>query len=124
MSNTKDAVVIPGVDMDLQSTANPDMEIQNPPIEMMTPPIVTVEPAVKTPSVPWTMPKPDTRKHWPKGEKLPTHHIKRQIMPCPKCRRIRTDDGNQATTCAHSGETVVFYKCRCCKHRWQMPVKE
>jgi len=65
--------------------------------------------------------KPDVR-HWPKDKPLPTYWVKRS-SPCPKCLRLLTDEGGQASVVTSSGDTVVFFRCKCCGHRWQLPVK-
>ena len=62
------------------------------------------------------------RRFWPADKPLPDFYIK-QAVPCPKCRRIRSDDGGRATICTSSGAAVAFFRCRCCEHRWKMAVK-
>lgn len=73
------------------------------------------------------LPPPERdRCFWPEGAKLPGFYYKtrRQMVPCPGCRRLLTDDGGQAAICTSSGRLIVWFRCRCCDHRWQLPVKE
>lgn len=146
MVKVETPVSIPGVDTEVQPTAISEIETPVPEVETMEAPIEVLTSAIATFQAPIKAALPSIevqrknlkreeaeiaakqaeRNYWPKGEKLPTHHVKvkRQDMPCPKCRRIFMDDGNRATVCASSGDTTVFYRCRDCQHRWQMPVKE
>jgi hypothetical protein len=65
--------------------------------------------------------RPD-RRFWPAGEELPQSYTK-QVIPCPECRRVLTDEGGRAAICTSSAKDIAFFRCRCCGHRWQMPVK-
>jgi len=49
---------------------------------------------------------------------------KRELVPCPKCRRILLDDTGQAVIVASSGAKLVALRCRACDHRFQLPVEE
>jgi len=64
--------------------------------------------------------------HWPKDKPLPTHKVthRREPMPCPKCRRIRLDDGGQATVATTTEKLIAWFRCRACGHRFCMPIKE
>ena len=44
-------------------------------------------------------------------------------MPCPNCRRVRLDNLGQAVICTHAGDTLAFFRCKACDHRFQMPVR-
>lgn len=65
------------------------------------------------------------RCYWPKGKPLPDSFVKvrRDPVPCPKCRRIRLDDGSQATACMSSGDIVAWFRCKSCGHRFKMSVE-
>lgn len=52
---------------------------------------------------------------------MPEFYFK-QIQPCPECRRVRMDDGGRAVSVTSSGEHDAWFRCRCCGHRWQLPV--
>lgn len=64
-------------------------------------------------------------KFWPEGQATPTSYIKarRQVVPCPRCRRLLLDNGAQSTACTSSGHDVAFFRCRACGHRWKLAVK-
>jgi len=67
----------------------------------------------------------ERRCYWPKGKPLPDSFIKvkRDPVPCPRCRRIRLDDSSQATACTSSGEAVAWFRCKSCGHRFKMSVR-
>ena len=70
--------------------------------------------------------QPELSRHfWPKNEPLPTHWVKplRRQTPCPKCRRVLTDTLDQAARCQSSGDTLAWFKCIACGHRWCLPVR-
>lgn len=72
------------------------------------------------------------RKHkemfWPEGKEFPSEYPKRVPMPCPKCRRLYTEHGNQACYVTSSGHPkgmkddvqLAFFRCRACEHRFSM----
>lgn len=99
------------------------VQTQTPPLVSQTPATEIQSPLVEVQDVPIDRTR-DPRFVLPPDKPLPTHHQKRQVMPCPQCRRIQMDMGAQATVCMSSGDVVAFYRCRCCNHRWQMPVKD
>ena len=68
----------------------------------------------------------ERRCFWPKSQPLPDAFVKvkRDPVPCPKCRRIRMDDSGYATVCTTSGDTVAWFRCKSCGHRFKLPVKE
>lgn len=114
MSKQAIPVLIPGVDLEIHES---EIETMQPPIELQSTAIqTTVLNAIVDRSK-------DDRIFLPENKPLPTHHVKREIMPCPKCRRLRMDDMNQATVCNGTQGTIAFYRCRSCQHRWKMPVK-
>jgi len=65
------------------------------------------------------------RFHWPANKPFPEFYVKlrREPVPCPRCRRVRLYDLSQAAVCTSSGKTAWF-RCRQCGYRWEMPVKE
>ena len=57
-------------------------------------------------------------------------YIRPRPVPCPECRRLRLDTLSPACVMAsgprrsEDGETQVAYmRCRCCQHRFSVPVK-
>lgn len=56
--------------------------------------------------------------HWPDGLPMPTS-IGRQLVPCPKCRRIRKDDLFQAVVVTSSRAGFAYMRCRCCGFRFK-----
>lgn len=62
------------------------------------------------------------RHFWPEDKPLPTHHQMRRQHPCPKCRRVLTETGSQATVCTSVPGFVAYYRCRACAHRFKLPV--
>lgn len=107
-------VVIPGVDVE---TIEPEVTIVEPEIETQMPAVETIEPVI-------VERKENPIIFFPSEMKMPTHHAKREIMPCPNCRRLRMDDMNQATACRSMQGDVAFYHCRACRHRWKMPIRQ
>jgi len=67
----------------------------------------------------------DPRFCWPKSKKLPQFVVKarRRPQPCPRCRRLRLDDGGQAVICTSSRQDIAWFRCQNCRHRWSLPVK-
>ena len=67
-----------------------------------------------------------SRTFWPKGEPMPGSYrkMRREPMPCPKCRRVRLDDLGQAVLVTNSGCGLAWFRCRGCDHRWSLPVEE
>lgn len=62
-------------------------------------------------------------KFWPKGQPTPTSYIRRQPIPCPRCLRLRLDDGSQSVSCTSTGQDVAFFRCKACEHRWKLAVR-
>ncbi len=63
------------------------------------------------------------RLFWPVGMKKPTHYIKSQKRPCPKCNRLLTDIGGQAVATKGITKSVAYLLCKNCGHQWKMPIK-
>lgn len=66
------------------------------------------------------------RYFWPKDKPLPKEYAKapRQIVPCPKCRRIFLDNMGQAVACKSSGADVAYFQCKACDHSFKLAVRE
>lgn len=86
------------------------------------------EPVVATQQPPeLTERQGETAAHfWPDGKDMPTAYIKprRELLPCPNCRRVQLASGSQAAACTSSGRDVAFFRCRECGHRWKLAVRE
>lgn len=67
-------------------------------------------------------PEHPDRRHWPADEPFPSVYVKR-VTPCPKCRRVLTDDGGRSAVVTSSASDIAWFRCRTCGHRWQLPVK-
>lgn len=65
------------------------------------------------------------RRFWPADRPMPDGYrkVRRGLQPCPRCRRVLTDDGGQAVVCRSSRDHMVFLRCRVCSAQWQLPVK-
>jgi len=69
---------------------------------------------------------------WPEDADLPEYYIKRALLPCPKCRAVRTKNLSQAVVTVSVGcppkskkdLRIASLRCRVCGHVWQMPVRE
>ena len=107
--------------------AKPNVQVQDPPI--VTRPLTLEEYVGYSPQReredPPHNPVHDPRYVLPAGKKFPEYHLKlrREPMPCQKCRRIRQNDGGQAVACSSSGADVSWFHCKCCGHKFSMPVK-
>jgi len=70
----------------------------------------------------------EDRRLWPADKPMPTHWIKTpvRVMPCPKCRRVYETKGGygQAVVCMSSGFDLAAFRCRCCGHRFTLPVAQ
>ena len=88
------------------------IETRPPPIEVQQPGIRTLEDGVL----------------WPQDVPMPNewHKPRRRALPCPNCRRVLTDEKGQAVICMSSGGNgaSAWFRCRCCGHRWPLPVRE
>lgn len=62
------------------------------------------------------------KKIWPDDKPLPKVYVKRKKMPCPSCRRVLTDSLGQCVVMTSSAKTFGYFRCKCCNHRWQLPV--
>ena len=105
--------------------------------------IRTQAPNIRTQDAPIEDRVPQTRGpdlFWPEGQAMPTHAPPhRELMPCPKCRRIRLDTPphRQAVVMVNAGRSAgradedgkrerrAGYQCGNpnCRHRWSLPVQ-
>jgi DNA-directed RNA polymerase subunit M/transcription elongation factor TFIIS len=92
---------------------------QQAPIISQSPPVVTLGVEARTADESHRA----DRRYWPVGDPLPAYYQRRQILPCPKCRRIRMSSGGQATVATGLTETVAYLRCRACKHTWKLAVQ-
>ncbi|HUW31238.1 MAG TPA: hypothetical protein VM223_06465 [Planctomycetota bacterium] len=69
---------------------------------------------------------PRPRRFWPKDKPMPAafRKVRREFLPCKRCRRILLDDGGQAVIVTSSGDKLVALRCRSCNHTFQLPVEE
>jgi len=65
------------------------------------------------------------RLFWPKGKAMPStvKKMASQLIPCPECERVLLDDGGRSSVCTSGPEDVNYYRCKCCGHRWKLPVE-
>lgn len=62
------------------------------------------------------------RYYWPQNMDMPGVYVRRAPLPCPECKRVLTDHASQAVVC-DGVRGLAYLRCRCCDHRWQLPVK-
>lgn len=58
------------------------------------------------------------------GGELPKFYERKPLQPCPKCRRIRTDMASQCARCTSVHESIAYFYCAVCGHRWELPIRE
>lgn len=63
---------------------------------------------------------------WPAGKDLPTVHRvrRRELVPCPNCRRMRLDDTGTAIEPCGTKDAIAYFRCKACGHRFRMKVEE
>ncbi len=72
-----------------------------------------------------TRDNPQQAAYLPDGKKLPTKYVKRQPMPCPKCRAITIHNGvNRAVQFRTVMNGMAYFRCRVCDKRFSLPVKK
>ncbi len=86
-------------------------------IETQEPPIISQEPPIEEHAS-------SNGRFWPELKPLPVEYRKTgyQRMPCPSCRRIYLDNGQQAVICVSSSNTQAAFRCRECGRRFRLPV--
>lgn len=92
---------------------------QQAPIISQSPPVVTLGVEARTADESHRA----DRRYWPSGEPLPAYYQRRQILPCPKCRRVRLASGGQAVVAIVTKDTIAYLRCRSCKHTWKLAIK-
>jgi len=67
----------------------------------------------------------EDRRYWPRGKRMPRviKKRRRELVPCPNCRRVLLDDMGQAVVCTSSGDDVAWFRCRACEHRFKLGVE-
>lgn len=64
---------------------------------------------------------PEDRRFWPADKPLPTVYA-RPPIPCERCRRVLADDMGRAVIVVSRPAGLAWLRCRCCRHRWKLPV--
>ena len=66
----------------------------------------------------------DPRITVPPGEELELHLVRPPLVPYPRCRRIRLDDGRKRACRVRATDADVAYMgCRGCGHRFAVPIR-
>ena len=87
-------------------------------IHTQDPPVRTMQPRLRS-----RFERGPRRTRWPDAHPMPAHYIRRQVLPCPACRRVLLDSGRQAVCCRSTGAQIVHLYCHACGHTWKLPVK-
>ena len=61
---------------------------------------------------------------WPEGKPTPTRYYRRDVYPCEECRRVYSDTLTQAVLTEQIRDGTAYLRCRCCGHRFALPVRE
>lgn len=65
----------------------------------------------------------DERITVPADQELDLRFLRRRPVPCPRCRRIRLDDGlSQACIIRTTFGTVAYMLCRGCENTFKVPI--
>lgn len=63
-------------------------------------------------------------KFWPKDRAHPTAYIRPMYIPCPKCDRVRMDDGGRAVALRATSGEIAYFRCKDCGHQFKMPMQD